>query len=1750
MKKLLFILLSLFAFTINAQKAVDFNGNNWVQTDPIVSLNDFTIEFDVRIEGSGTGSNYQRFLSTFNNGMSIAVDPLSGNNIRIYSADFLPSWTNTSTSLIFNTWYHMAWVKQGTQILLYIDGTQVWATGCTGSPLNASAWYLGANQNNFSENANCSIDNFRIWNDVRTPTEISDNYQTCISAAEANLIVMYDFEEGSGTTTSDIATTDGSQNGTLVNSPQWSLEGFSCNKTRTLAAGDIAIIGINSDNFSASVKDDFTFITLSDIPEGEVVYFTADGWGGSSWAASNGGGHYSWTAPAGGAGCGTVVHVYMTATLNTLASSTGTITGPYSGLPSTNYLQFNNGDQILMYQASSAGDMNPTFITAITSSSDNTNYNASTSWNNTDNNASGYSVLPSGLTNGVNCVSLYPNPSTTNSGLDNSKYTGTLTGTSTALRAAINDYTNWSGNDATPYDISPGVFSPSVTCLIPPVLVTSIAVQGQGGATNVLSGSSLQMLATVLPANATDGSVTWSVTNGTGTATINPSTGMLTGGSPGTVTVFATSNDGSGIQGSTVITVDPVLVTSMGVQGQGGASNVLSGSSLQMLATVLPANATDGSVTWSVTNGTGTATINPSTGMLTGGSPGTVTVFATSNDGSGIQGSTVITVDPVLVTSMGVQGQGGASNVLSGSSLQMLATVLPANATDGSVTWSVTNGTGTATINPSTGMLTGGSPGTVTVFATSNDGSGIQGSTVITVDPVLVTSMGVQGQGGATNVLSGSSLQMLATVLPANATDGSVTWSVTNGTGTATINPSTGMLTGGSPGTVTVFATSNDGSGIQGSTVITVNTLANLVISEIMYNGPEAGTDTTEFIEIYNNDVAAVDLTNYSLVGGNYTFPSVTLNPGEFYVVAINSVAFNNVFGFIPDGVFTGGLSNGGEFVTLKDALGNLVDSVNYDDASPWPSGVAAGEPDGGGSSIVLCDVNSDNNDGVNWNASVAGTGVIINSFEVKASPGVENFCCSMDVTPPTITCADTDTLYAGAGGCGVASSFVNVYYIPLSQMTFDGTGGPGCNPSLDVYSCGSDMTFTWTSLETASPLSVDIEFYQSYYNEGANSPTTFNGTPNNDYITADFSCVNNIINYSLNPTGYIVGGSNTLTISPSTDCIVLDENPDLSWDPNSYAKVTVVYGGGSVLTMPVVTDNCTVDTVYNDAPSILPVGTTNVTWTAMDANGNSNTCMQQVVVIDTIAPMITCPTDITLAADNGTCGFDVSTSFENVYYISLADISSDGVNGPDCNGTGNDAYSCDSVELSISWNSLETINPSNVQVEFYQSYYDVGGISSTTFNSIPNNDYVSTDGMCSNQVVNYNLDPSGYAVGGSNTLTIIPTINCIVLDENPDPSWAPQSYAKVTVSYGIGAASAADNCAIDTIYNDAPSVLPVGTTTVTWTATDVNGNSSTCDQQVTIEDLEAPTAVCQNINAYIDGSGNATIVASDLDGGSTDNCSGITFGASLTTFTCSDLGPNNVTLTVTDGNGNIDTCVSVVTVMDTIAPTISCPSDIIACVGDVVNFTAPAGADNCSQTVAQTDATGLASGMVFPTGVTTIEYTSTDGSGNTAVCSFNVTVSTIDISVTNTSPTLSANQTGASYQWLDCDNGNAIIPTEIGQTFTATVNGNYAVEITVGSCVDTSACENITGVGIKEAATNVVSIYPNPTNGLFTISLANTSQAVSYTITTLEGRIVEQANNVTANNIEVDLTNESKGIYFLVVKENNTSKTYKVIKQ
>jgi hypothetical protein len=157
------------------------------------------------------------------------------------------------------------------------------------------------------------------------------------------------------------------------------------------------------------------------------------------------------------------------------------------------------------------------------------------------------------------------------------------------------------------------------------------------------------------------------------------------------------------------------------------------------------------------------------------------------------------------------------------------------------------------------------------------------------------------------------------------------------------------------------------------------------------------------------------------------------------------------------------------------------------------------------------------------------------------------------------------------------------------------------------------------------------------------------------------------------------------------------------------------------------------------------------------------------------------------------------------------------------------------------------------------------------------------------------------------------------------------------------------------------------------------------------------------------------------------------------------------------------------------------------------------------------------------------------------------VTISpiTIDNTTTLNANEISSNQTSATYRWLDCNNSNAVISGETAQTFIPTVNGNYAVEITLNGCTDTSACVNITSVGINNINKTTMSISPNPVKDYLFIN--GTDQLLKASIYTINGSLVQKI-NVTDN--KIDVSNLSQGMYILVVQTDKGITQNKFVKE
>lgn len=129
--------------------------------------------------------------------------------------------------------------------------------------------------------------------------------------------------------------------------------------------------------------------------------------------------------------------------------------------------------------------------------------------------------------------------------------------------------------------------------------------------------------------------------------------------------------------------------------------------------------------------------------------------------------------------------------------------------------------------------------------------------------------------------------------------------------------------------------------------------------------------------------------------------------------------------------------------------------------------------------------------------------------------------------------------------------------------------------------------------------------------------------------------------------------------------------------------------------------------------------------------------------------------------------------------------------------------------------------------------------------------------------------------------------------------------------------------------------------------------------------------------------------------------------------------------------------------------------------------------------------------GISYVTSNNSATYTLTNALGCDSIITLNLTITTLDNATTVNGSTITATQSNASYTWVDCNNGNAPISGATSQSFSPTINGNYAVIITKNGCTETSDCVTITNVGIEESpSANHLVIYPNPsTNGLFNIN-------------------------------------------------------------
>ncbi len=214
-----------------------------------------------------------------------------------------------------------------------------------------------------------------------------------------------------------------------------------------------------------------------------------------------------------------------------------------------------------------------------------------------------------------------------------------------------------------------------------------------------------------------------------------------------------------------------------------------------------------------------------------------------------------------------------------------------------------------------------------------------------------------------------------------------------------------------------------------------------------------------------------------------------------------------------------------------------------------------------------------------------------------------------------------------------------------------------------------------------------------------------------------------------------------------------------------------------------------------------------------------------------------------------------------------------------------------------------------------------------------------------------------------------------------------------------------------------------------------------------------------------------------------------------------------------------------------------------------------PGGCANTAGSISETICPGAT--YTAPSGATfTMAGNYTDiipnACGADSVISIALAVTAVDNGATETGGVITASATGATYQWHDCDSGMDIAG-ETNQTFTPSVTGNYAVIVTENGCTDTSACIAVTVGGLLDLdSKGHLSIYPNPSNGEFDLSINGISGDVVVEIVSINGQLVKRM-DVTAFdalNLPIDISTVEAGTYLVKITADNESITKRIVKK
>lgn len=648
---------------------------------------------------------------------------------------------------------------------------------------------------------------------------------------------------------------------------------------------------------------------------------------------------------------------------------------------------------------------------------------------------------------------------------------------------------------------------------------------------------------------------------------------------------------------------------------------------------------------------------------------------------------------------------------------------------------------------------------------------------------------------------------------------------------------------------------------------------------------------------------------------------------------------------------------------------------------------------------------------------------------------------CGPDDVDPIISAMPADmTLYTPANNCSVAASWVEPTANDDCHLeSFTSSHQPGYVFSVgsttitytatDAVGNTAEASFVVTLLDTISPTVDNLPLNITQPTDGISCGAIVSWTT----PSATDNCTLQSFTPSHNPGDFFDIGTTTVTYTAIDDAsntvvasfeVTIEDNitPSITQMPGTIIAYADASNCGTNVDwpQPVASDNCSIDSLNAsiDPGEFFDIGTTQVTYSAVDKSQNRILASFNVIVEDTISPtIINLPESITVFADAGSCGanvdWDIPSASDNCTVQSLTSTNTPGelfdIGITKVTYTAID-QSNNSFSASFEIVVKDTLAPiiSNVPESMtrYADAASCGAVVNWVTPGITDNCTMVniTSSNNSGEVFQPGTTTVTYTATDASDNSAIASFDITVIDTlSPSITNLPEDIIHYTAAGECNSIidwippDATDNCTLQsfTSTNNPGDVFDLGTTTITYTATDADQNVVNASFEIIVMDTISPrmTNMPDSIIQYADANSRGTAVNWTVPSVGSD-CS-VSVEASHEPGEFFDVGTTTVTYTLVDAADNMSVDSFYITVLDTIAPTLAMPEDITqyvssASCGEIVDFELPIATDNDAiHSLISTQQPG----DFFEVGTTTVTYTAIDESQNEASMSFNITL-------------------------------------------------------------------------------------------------------------------------------------------------------------